>query len=78
MTVEELFDNFNNYFNRIYYTDKTNKIEGVEEFNLQQEDLFPTQIQFDKFINKYGKHKVIDWEFENSEENSIWIWISED
>ena len=67
MTVLELFERFSAYFNKIVYFDETNNIQDSIELkdcndNIKTEEYY-------KFIDQYGSFKVLDWRFDNYNNN---------
>lgn len=68
MTVDELFAHFSIYFNKIIYSDETNKIKGyIESKGVKTE-------KYDNFKNRHGSSQVIEWFFDNYN-NKIVIYI---
>ena len=67
MTVLELFERFSAYFNKIVYFDETNNIEDCIEVMDCNNDVKTEE--YDEFIDQYGSFEVLDWRFDNYNNN---------
>ncbi len=63
MTVDELFDKFTVYFDKIVYFDEANNIEDT--IDLKNGDDFLI-MKYDDFLEEYGDCEITDWNFDNS------------
>lgn len=68
MTVLELFERFSAYFNKIVYFDETNNIEDCIVLKDVKTEGYIKFIYIE-FIFKYGSFKVLDWRFDNYNNN---------
>ena len=66
MTVVELFAHFSICFNKIIYSDETNNITDYIELRDCNKDV---KDKYVNFIDKYGSFKVLDWRFDNYNNN---------
>lgn len=70
MTVEELFDCFKEYFDKILYLDKSQNV--YDEAEKEDSETPNLQTMYYKFIKNYGECEVTYWEYSH-DENGIYV-----
>lgn len=70
MTVEELFECFNEYFDKIFYLDRSRDIYVEAE---KEDSEIPNLLRmYHNFINEYGEYEVTYWDYSHKD-NTIYV-----